>query len=81
MVIVYVPAAVVEVVLITSPVVPEPVIEGSTKRAVAPDGTPATLRVSTPLNPPNAEVVMVKVLLVPRNSIAEAGETEMLKSG
>ena len=59
--------------------VPWPVTEVGLKLAVELDGNPRTRNVTVPLNPPVAPTVTVYVVLLPRVTVCEAGETEMVK--
>lgn len=60
---------------------PEPVIEDGLKVGVTRDPWPLTLRVTVPVNPFTPVMVTVYEPEVPRVTLSEEGDTEMVKSG
>src|SRR5579863_4425117 len=59
--------------------VPEPVTELGLKLAFEREGSPLTLRLTTPLNPPETATVTVVLVLDPRLTLRELGEAEIEK--
>jgi hypothetical protein len=68
-------------VAIVSVELPEPLIDAGLKLAVAPAGKPLTLRFTLSANPLEELTVMVEVPVLPRPTLIELGDAEMLKSG
>src|SRR3954447_12185469 len=60
--------------------VPEPVRAAGAKLAVVQVGSPVTLRFTAPANPPEGVTVTEYVVLAPRATVRELGETPMEKS-
>jgi hypothetical protein len=60
---------------------PWPVTEPGLKLALELDGNPRTLKVTCPLKPPMAATVTVYVVLLPRETVWEDGEAEIVKLG
>ena len=78
----YVPVGVDDVVVILSVDDPEPPVTGlGLKLPVAPDGRPATLRVTLPVNPSVGEIVTVKLVPYPGLVVCEVGVTDTVKYG
>ena len=61
--------------------VPEPVTEVGLKLAVTRVPNPLTLRFTAPANPPDPVIVTVYVVDVPRVTVREAGDAEIVKLG
>ncbi len=59
---------------------PEPVTATGTKLAEVQMGSPVTLRLTVPVNPPEGVTVTEYVVLAPRATVWELGETPMEKS-
>jgi hypothetical protein len=79
-VIVWLPSGVWAEVASVSFDVPKPTTLVGLKAAVAPTGTPFAESMTRPLNPYFAVTVTVVVVLAPRLTVSEAGETETKKS-
>jgi hypothetical protein len=52
---------------------PEPATEVGEKLAVAPEGSPVTLKLTFPLNPTDGVTLTLKVVLFPRETTREVG--------
>jgi len=61
--------------------VPEPVTEAGLKLVVTREPCPLTLRLTVPVNPFTAPIVMVAVPVVVRGTVMLVGESEIVKSG
>ena len=81
MVSVYVPAGVLVLVVTDMLEEPEPVTEAGLKLALAPLGRPLTLKLTTPLNPPDAVTVAVYDVPAPAVTVCDAGDAVMEKLG
>ena len=68
----YVPAAVVELVLMVMVVEPPPITEVGLKLALAPVGNPATLNVTALLNPFSAVMFTLTPVLLPATTVSLA---------
>lgn len=79
----YVPAAVVEATANVTDDVPEPgaAIDAGLKLTVTPEGAPDAFRETAELNPPEMEVVMVDVPLLPAATDTDVGEAKSVKAG
>jgi len=75
------PAGVVAEVETVSVDDPEAVIDAELNAAVVLAGNPATLRVTAPLNPLIAATETEYVVLLPIETVCEAGEAATVKSG
>ena len=75
------PAGVVLLVLTDMVEDPDPVTEVGLKLAVAPLGKPLTLKLTTPVNPPDAVMVVVYEVPPPCVTVCDAGDAVMEKSG
>jgi len=75
-----VPAGV--LVLVVTDIVddPEPVTDIGLKLALAPDGNPLALQLTTPVNPPDAVAVAVYDVPLPAVTVCEAGDAVTEKS-
>jgi len=58
---------------------PDPVTEAGLKVAVAPDGRPLTLNMTTPLNPFTDVIFAVYVVLAPFFTVCEPGVAAIVK--
>jgi len=77
----YVPAATAPVVVTVSVALPLPVNVVGLKLPLAPDGNPLTDKFTTPLNPFNAPIVTVYVVLPPASTPCDPGVAPSVKSG
>ena len=78
---VYVPVGVLVAVRTVRVELPEPVTEVGLNEPVEFAGRPLTLKVTTPLNPPAAVTVAVYVVLEPRLTLCDEGDTVSMKVG
>ena len=78
---VLVPVGVFRLVEMVNVDVPEPVTDDGLKLAFERDGSPLTLKLTAPLNPPEPVTVMVVLVLEPCRTLSELGDAEIEKSG
>jgi hypothetical protein len=78
-----VPGVVVEATAIVMVELPEPgaAMDAGTKLTVTPAGWPVADKATAELNPPEMATPIVEVPLLPRPTVTELGEDEMVKSG
>jgi len=76
-----VPSGVFPAVVTVSVELPVPVTVAGAKLAVAPAGSPLALNVTTPVNPFNAPIFAVYVVLFPTTTVWLLGVADNVKSG
>jgi hypothetical protein len=79
-VIVGLPVGVLAAVVMVTVEVPEPATDGGENDAAAPDGSPEAESATVPVKPFTAEIVTVKVVLLPWTTNPEVGERAIVKS-
>jgi hypothetical protein len=69
------------VVVMLSVEVPDEVIEGGEKAVCIPEGAPLDTSDTAPVNPFSAEILTVKLVLLPAATVCKLGSTESEKLG
>ena len=77
------PIVVVEATVMVMVELPEPgdAMDVGLKLTVTPAGCPVADKATAELNPPDTAVVIVEVPLLPKPTVTEASDPEMVKSG